>query len=327
VRRYKQLTPHQRYLIYAYQETGYNQKQIAQAIGVSASTVCRELHRHSQGHTYDPYLAQAKAIKKRRWSTKSRKFQTLAPLILPKLIADWSPEQISQWLRKTHQQYISHQCIYDNIVLDRLGGGRIYKHLRQSHKKRRKRYGGPKHCWGPIQSRVDISDRPTVVDAKTRIGDWEADTFCGQNHQGTYVTLVERRSRFTLVGKAKSKRAHDVARLMIQLLKPFKAQVHTITSDNGSEFAQHRQIAKALEAQFFFAQPYSPWQRGLCENTIGLLRQYFPKKTALTNKTHKYIKQVMNKLNLRPRKCLDFKTPFHCFTEHLNDDNTIALVF
>ena len=326
MRTYKQLTQHQRYLISAYIKTGYSQKQIAATLCVSASTICRELKRHKQGSVYDPYEAQIQANRKRRMAQKSRKFENVSTLVWSKLLEDWSPEQICGWLKKTYDQGLSHQCIYNHISLDRLGGGRLFKHLRQGHKRKRKRYGTPKHQWGPIKDRVDITLRPRIVDDRTRIGDWEADTFSGQNHQGTFLTLVERRSRLTLVGKSDSKKAQDIARLMIQLLKPLKPWVHTITSDNGCEFAQHKQIAKALDAQFFFAQPYSSWQKGLCENTIGLLRQYFPKKTSLLNKTDVFIKHALDKINWRPRKGLAFDPPMKIFLREICHRHPIALV-
>ncbi len=326
MRTYTQLTAHQRYLIYAYQKIGYNQKQIAQAVCVSASTISRELNRHSQGQKYDPNDAHIQAIRKRRYGLKSRKFERLSAIVCEKLSQQWSPEQICGWLKKTHHQSLSHQCIYNHVQLDRLSGGRFYRHLRQGHKRRRKVYGGKKKL-GPIQDRIDISTRPAIVEAKTRIGDWEIDTFFGQHHQPTFLTLVERRSRLTVVGKAKSKKAKDIAALAIRLLKPFKPWVHTLTADNGCEFAGHKQIAKALDAQVFFAHPYSPWQRGCCENTIGLLRQYFPKKTSLNPITDSHIKQVLHKLNRRPRKGLNFQAPLQVFLTETAHPDTIALVF
>lgn len=156
---------------------------------------------------------------------------------------------------------------------------------------------------------MSIDDRPQVVDDKARVGDWEIDTVIGKGHQGALVTAVERVTNFTLVAQVESKRADEVTRATIDLLKPYKGVVYTITADNGKEFSSHEDMTKALGAQVFFAHPYSSWERGLNENTNGLLRQYFPKETNFKMVSQAEVDCAVEKLNTRPRKGLDFKTP------------------
>jgi len=184
--------------------------------------------------------------------------------------------------------------------------------LRHANKKRKKRYGSYDRR-GQIVGRVRIDDRPPVVEAKKRIGDWEIDTVIGKNHKGALVTIVDRKSKFTLIKRVANKRADMVADATIDLLKPFRKKVHTITADNGKEFAQHALIAKDLKSLFFFAHPYHSWERGINENTNGLIRQYIPKAMHFKTLTDDRIQFVMGRLNNRPRKTLGFKTPNEVF--------------
>jgi len=163
---------------------------------------------------------------------------------------------------------------------------------------------------------VSIDDRPSVVDDKSRIGDWEIDTVIGKGHSGALVTIVERVTNFTVSAQVNSKSAADVTHATIELLRPFKDVVHTITADNGKEFSYHEKISAALCAEVYFAHPYSSWERGLNENTNGLLRQYFPKDTDLKKVTHSEVRRAVNRLNSRPRKGLDFKTPGRLMSDH-----------
>ena len=159
------------------------------------------------------------------------------------------------------------------------------------------------------------------MDDKSRLGDWEIDTVIGKNHKGVLITIVERLSKYTLIKKVANKTAAAVTAGIISLMKDFKHKVLTITSDNGKEFAYHRQISKALKTGFYFANPYHSWERGLNENTNGLIRQYFPKKTSFDNISDDDVKAVMQRLNSRPRKSLGFKTPNSIFL----DNQTVAL--
>lgn len=224
---------------------------------------------------------------------------------------DWSPEQCSSWLALNENIHISHEWIYLYIYQDQKSGGDLHKHLR-CQKKRRKRYGS-KDRRGQLKNRVSIDDRPRVVDLKTRVGDWEADTVAGKQTGPRLVTLVERKKRFTLIGLAKNKSSEAVTDTILDMLSGYHDQVKTITYDNGKEFAGHLDVAKASHSKAYFAHPYSSWERGLNENTNGLIKQYFPKGSDFSLITKKDVKAVMNRINNRPKKCLGFKTPNQVF--------------
>ena len=169
-----------------------------------------------------------------------------------------------------------------------------------------------------------INQRPKIVDTKARFGDWEVDTIIGRNHKSAILTLTERKSQFELMVKTDGTKAESIKKQMINLLAPFKEQVKTITSDNGKEFTKHQAIAKKLDTQFFFADPYSPWQRGLNEYNNKLIRQYLPKKTDFNQINNQTINMIISKLNNRPRKLLGYKTPNETFLAIFNPN--VALI-
>ena len=313
---YNQLTYEQRCQIYALKKRGDSQRAIAEVIGVSQSTVSRELTRNEGKRGYRFKQAQEKAEQRRREANGPSKMTLdLIVKIEEKLRKDWSPEQASGWLLHSEETLVSHETIYKHIWADKRAGGDLYKHLRRQGKKYSKRSNG-KSTRGQIVGRVSIDDRPAVVDEKARIGDWEIDTMIGKNHSGALVTIVERATNFSLAAQVNGKRAEDVTKATIELLKPYQSLVHTITADNGKEFAYHREVSEALDAEFYFAHPYSSWERGLNENTNGLLRQYFPKNTDLKKVSQTQVECAIEKLNARPRKGLDFKTPNELINAH-----------
>lgn len=310
---YKQLTEMQRYQIEALKKAEMLQKDIAIIIGVSASALSRELSRNTGKRGYRPRQANIKAINRRRNAIKAIKMTAeVCALIETKICLDFSPEQVSGWLSKEQGIAISHERIYQHVWTNKSGGGELYKHLRHSNKKRKKQYGS-KDKRGQIRNRVSIEERPEIVGKKARIGDWEIDTVIGKNHQGALVTIVDRVSKFTLIKKVGSKHAEVVTQATIMLLKPHMDKVLTITADNGKEFAGHESIAEQLDAAVYFAHPYSSWERGLNENTNGLIRQYFTKGSSFENITDDDVNEVMKKLNHRPRKTLNYKTPYAVF--------------
>jgi len=314
MRTYKQLTSIQRYQISALKRIGHNRTEIAEELEVHKSTIGRELRRNMGERGYRPKQASEKACERRENAVHKRRISAKVwEVVDEKLCQDWSPEQISGWLERRQALRISHEWIYQHILADQRAGGDLYTHLR-CQKKRRKRYG--KHDYrGKIPDRVSIEERPAIVETRERLGDWEIDTMIGKGRHGALVSLVERKSRFTLLQPVDQCQAELVSQATISLLKPFTGKVHTITGDNGKEFTFHAQIAKALEAAFYFAHPYSAWERGTNENTNGLVRQYFPKDTNFMHSTSKEVLSVTDKLNHRPRKCLDFLTPFEVFLE------------
>jgi len=310
---YTQLTQEKRYQIYAFMKANFSKIAIASEIGVHKSTISRELRRNRGKKGYRPKQAHAMAIHRR---TKAIKFVKLTPSVIATIEEfiqkDLSPEQISGFLSRTHHLRVSHETIYQHILKDKGTGGTLYHHLRRSHKKRKKRYGSYDHR-GQIKGRVSIDERPAIVETRERIGDWEIDTIIGRRHKGALLTLVERKTKLTLIRKLPTKQAHLVAEAAIDLLNPYEEKVCTITADNGQEFAHHESIKEQLHTTVYFAHPYHAWERGLCENTNGLIRQYFPKGFHFELITDTQVQMVMNRLNSRPRKTLGYKTPNEVF--------------
>lgn len=311
MKQYTQLTQEQRYQISAYMKAGFNQTQIAHLLGVHKSTVSRELRRNCGQRGYRPQQAHRFCLRRRHDKAKPRITASTWRLIRRLLRKDWSPEQISDWLNQEAGLRVSHETIYQYVLTDKHAGGTLYRHLR-CQKQRKKRYGVYSRR-GCIPNAISIEQRPAIVDTRRRFGDWELDTVIGKNHRQALVTLVERKSRLTLIAKVTRKTADAVSEAIIRLLKPLAPWVHTLTADNGREFAGHQNIARALNAKFYFAHPFASWERGLNENTNGLIRQYFPKKHDFTTITQQQIERVMDKLNNRPRKCLGIKTPNQVF--------------
>jgi IS30 family transposase len=310
MRTYRQLTQEQRYQIYALKQTGHGFSEIAAVLRVHKSTVSRELKRNRGQRGYRPQQAQSLALERRQKSVPRITVQVWAQ-VESLLRQDWSPEQISGRLKQEQKVCISHEWIYQYVLKDKQACGDLYRHLR-CQKKRRKRYGKYDRR-GKLPNCRSIEERPAIVNARKRLGDWEADTIIGKKHKQAIVTLTERKSRFTLVSKVKRRTAQAVRKQVCRMLFPVKHKVHTLTSDHGKEFADHEQIAQILELEFYFAHPYAAWERGTNENTNGLLRQYFPKKSDFQSVSKKQLEQVMTRLNFRPRKTLRFKTPFEVF--------------
>ena len=314
---YTQLTQEQRYQIYALLKMGHNQTEIATVIGKHKSTVSRELRRNKGLRGYRPKQAHSQALNRRNHGQK-RITEEWWQLIEMQLRLDWSPEQVSGWLQRHHEVRISHEWIYQHILADKQAGGDLYRHLR-CQKKRRKRYGSYDRR-GRIPNQTSIENRPAIVDERTRIGDWEVDTIIGKRHRQAIVTLTERKSRFSLLAKVNQRTADQVGDAVIELLQPLADRLHTLTADNGKEFADHERISSHLQADFFFAHPYAAWERGANENMNGLIRQYIPKTQVFTAVTDNHLMWIMNRLNHRPRKCLDFLSPFEVFF-----DQSVAL--
>jgi len=223
-----------------------------------------------------------------------------------------SPQQVSDRLALEDRLSISTETIYQYAYADKAQGGDLVGYLR-CQKLRRKRYASGQQRRGVLKNRVGIEHRPAVVDSKERIGDWEGDTVIGGGRKGVLVTLVERKSRYTLAHPLRSKHSAGVTQAIVDLLRPHRQACKTLTFDNGKEFAEHEFIADCLKAKVYFARPYCSWQRGLNENTNGLLRQYFPKKHSLLKVTKAQVDEAVYLLNHRPRKCLGYRTPHEVF--------------
>lgn len=314
MRHYTHLALQQRYQIHALLKEKVSQTRIAEILGVHKSTISRELRRNRGTHHYFPAQAHRLALHQRLGKGAPRiDGETWAWVEHKMRCEQWSPEQISGWLVRERGLRVSHESIYRYVRADKSEGGSLHRHLR-CRKRHRKRYGSLARS-GPIVGRTSIEERPAIVERRGRLGDWEADTIVGKPGKAVIVSLVERRSRLTRLAKAPRRAAAEVEGAIGVALGPLADHVHTVTCDNGSEFARHASLASSLKARFFFAHPYASWERGLNENTNGLVRQYFPKGTDLTPITDEEIQAVMDKLNTRPRKALGYRTPNEAFFE------------
>jgi len=315
---YKQLTYALRCQIFALNKTGMSQNKIAKQLNVNQSTINREFSRNTGKRGYRFKQAQALSDKRRLSACKAIKMTTkLITVIDSKIKEAWSPEQISGWLREEQNTLISHETIYQHIWSDKRSGGQLFQHLRRQGKAYQPRNKGKQAGRGFIKNRVSIDERPSVVEDKSRIGDWEIDLVIGKGHSGALVTIVERKTSFTVSKRINDKSAKTVTAATIALLQPFSDAVHTITADNGKEFAYHEEMTAQLKCGVYFADPYCSWQRGLNENTNGLLRQYWPKSTDFKKVSQSSVEDVIVKLNDRPRKKLNYKTPAKLMAEHM----------
>ena len=311
--KYHRLTQEQRYQIYALHKEKHTLEVIAKNIGKDKSTISRELNRNKGLKGYRPKQAHNKAQEREFQKPRHRRLGTRQiTYIKEKIVLYWSPEQISGRMALEGIETVSPETIYRYLLQDKVSGGKLYKFLRHKHKRYKKRYGSNDRR-GQIINKRSIEDRPAIVDEKSRIGDFEIDLIIGKNHKQALVTIVDRYSKFTIIKKVSYKTAALVKDALIEMILPLKSWLHTITSDNGKEFSKHEEIASALDADFFFCHAYASWERGLNENTNGLIRQFFPKGYDFTTITHAEILEAQNNLNFRPRKTLGFKTPAEVF--------------
>ena len=312
---YQQLTLLERYQISAFLQTGRSHTSIADSLNRSKSTISREIYRNTFEGRYDPCIAHAIAMTRRKSAEKATKQSPEVLQVIRKwLRLGWSPEAISYRfsVELPLQKHVCHTTIYDWIYKDRQKGGKLHTYLPRYGKRRWK--GGKRKRAGVslIPDRVDIAERPQIVNQRKRIGDWEGDTVYGQN--ASLVTLVERTSRFTLCGRTQTKCKDEVASVINELFDTITGRKETLTLDNGSEFAAHARINKHHSIDVFFAKPYASWQRGTNENTNGRLRRIWPKKFDMATLSQEEIDNGVMLLNLTPRKVLKGLTPLEVFT-------------
>jgi IS30 family transposase len=314
---YKHLSLEERHYIELSIKNDKTLTEIADELGRSQSTISREIKRNLGLRGYRHNQANGIAQDRHTVKPKAIKLTTDITALIDRYIRqDWSPEQVAGRLDKDGIVKLHHETIYQYILSDKGSGGDLYSHLRHQNKTYRKRYGSAHNrSKNGIPNRTDIDERPEEVNQRERVGDWEADTIIGKNHKGVIVTLDERKSKLRMAMPVGCKKAKNVTNAMIDLFKPIEAFVKTITFDNGKEFAYHEKIAKAVCCDTYFAKPYHSWERGQNENANGLLRQYFPKSMELIDVTTRQVFEAVNRLNSRPRKCLEFKTPYEVFEE------------
>ena len=310
---YKHLTREERYQIYALRRQGIGLAVIAAELKRSRSTITRELKRNAGSRGYRPARAHERACSRQSARRNSRQFDEQQWAQVHRYLGlKLSPEQVSGRLKVEGTMSISYECIYLHIYEDKRAGGLLARGLR-CQKAQRKRYGSGQERRGTLKDRVSIELRPAIVDERSRIGDWEGDIVVGKGHQGVLLTLVARKSGYTLARQLDCKGSVGITEAVIVLLRPYKSLPETITFDNGKEFAQHTFIADSLQAHVYFAHPYHSWERGLNENTNGLLRQYFPKSTNSRKATQHEVNEAVYELNHHPRKCLQYRTPHEVF--------------
>ena len=308
---YKHLSQAERYQIHALMKAGHDQSQIAKLLDRHKSTISRELSRNTGSRGYRPKQACEMSADR---AQHSRNAPTVEPWVREAACAllciQWSPEQIASQLP------ISHETVYQYVYADKAQGGTLWKHLR-CQKQKRKRYASGRDRRGQIPNRRPLSERPLHIEARRQVGHWECDTVIGASHKGAVVTMVERKSGYALMAKVEKKTSELVSSAIVDKLQPMAARVKTLTFDNGKEFAGHAHIDQQLQSTAYFARPFASWERGSNENLNGLLRQYVPKKRAMSTVSDEEIRMIQNRLNNRPRKRLGFKTPAEVFHQSL----------
>ena len=308
---YKHLSQAERYQIHALMKAGHDQSQIAKLLDRHKSTISRELSRNTGSRGYRPKQACEMSADR---AQNSRNAPTVEPWVREAACAllciQWSPEQIASQLP------ISHETVYQHVYADKAQGGTLWKNLR-CQKQKRKRYAGGRDRRGQIPNRRPLSERPLHIEARRQVGHWECDTVIGASHKGAVVTMVERKSGYAVMAKVEKKTSELVSSAIVDKLQPMAARVKTLTFDNGKEFAGHAHIDQQLQSTAYFARPFASWERGSNENLNGLLRQYVPKKRAMSTVSDEEIRMIQNRLNNRPRKRLGFKTPAEVFHQSL----------
>lgn len=324
---YRHLTGECREIISQMYFSGKRIAEIAAAINRHRSTVYRELDRNGNAKAKTVYTCRRAVYlaKERRRLAKAnapRKLDApgLLGLVKEGLRKCWSPEQIAGWLKRMTKgdstRCVSHFSIYRWLERDKKTGGEYWKFLRQARKKRRKKYGSKKRSLWSIKRRP-IDERPSIVERRSRIGDWEGDLMEGLNKKSYFLTLVDRKSGFLIARRIPSRDSVNVRRTIVRVLRTLDPKhVKTLTLDNGTEFSDYLKIEEHLGIKVYFAKPYCSWQRGTNENTNGLLRQFAPKRTDFRNISHRSLANEVQRINNRPRKRLNYQTPTEVLRKH-----------
>lgn len=322
-RNYRRLCYQDRIGIYYLLEQGLSQRAIARALKFSPSTISRELQRNKSGKLYFPNTAQRKTRNRCfKQARKLDKFPHLKQAIFTALRKQWSPEQISAYLKRHYTEIwmrVAAETIYTYLYVLPRGALRkeLLSHFRQFRTMRRKR-GNGHAAHGPIPDLISIHERPAEVADRTVPGHWEGDLILGKDHNSALGTLVERTTRTTLLIPLKDKDAVSVRQAFARRIKSLPKQMKlSMTYDRGGEMAQHKLFTKETQMKVYFADPQSPWQRGTNENTNGLIRQYFPKGTDFHAVSPKEISKVQDLLNGRPRKVLNWQSPYESMNQLL----------
>ena len=335
MKKYKQLNLIRRYEIELLLSEGYNQSQIAKSIGVHKSTISREFKRNvnkrgNHAYEYSAERANHKTVTRERQKNRRMDFTVEMKEYMREQLRryKWSPEIICVMGKEKYGSFVSAETMYQYIWKAKKSNHKslredkyLFKHLR--HIKRSQKRSSPRKKRGMIPNRTPISERPEFIEERNREGDLEVDLMMGSNHKAGLLVIVDRSTLETDLVKLKTKQAKEVREKLIKRLSDRKNRIHTLTFDNGLEFAEHEKVAEALEADTYFARPYTSQDKGTVENKIGVLRRFFPKGSDMSSVKKSRIKKVENNLNNRPVRKFGYFTPRE-MNEYLN--NNVALV-
>jgi len=310
---YHQITREERYTISALRKQDYRTSEIAAVLGRHRSSIYREITRNQcNDKGYRPFKADSRTRGRRSRSRRNKQFGARDFALIESLLRlKWSPEQVSCYLKRVKRLNISHETIYLYVWADKEAGGNLHAHLRSATKQRRKRYGAY-DSRGRLAGKRHISERPGSIESRETFGHWEIDTVLGKGSRDCIVTLVERKTRYTLIGKLKARTVDQLNTRLLKIIKRHRKMIKTITADNGTEFHGYESIEKKTGVKFYFATPYHSWERGTNENTNGLIRQYLPKSLSMASVNQHQCNTIAANLNARPRKTLGFFTPKEC---------------
>lgn len=308
---YRRVTEEERIHIYRWRQEGIRNNEIARMLGRSPSTISREVSRNSGGKGYRPKQANFKAKERAKRNGHRVLTEDMVKEISSRIKEKWTPEIISNRARHENRPFVSRETIYNVIYCDAQKGGDLWESLPRAHRKRKRRCPRKDSAGrGHIPNQQMIDTRPPIVETREEAGHWEGDLINGSSGTGNLVTLVERKTRFCLVGYSQSKEANEVKKVICDLFQNIPSELRlSLTLDNGKEFARHEAISDELRLDVYFAQPYHSWERGTNENTNGLIRRLYPKKSSFLKIKELELKEISQFVNERPRKCLNWLTP------------------
>ena len=308
---YKRVTAEERALINRWGQEGHKQREIARRLARDPGSISREIKRNSGGRGYRHKQAHEKAQAQAKRPGPRRFTDQVRAEAEARIKEGWTPEIISQRARLEGRPSVCKETIYKHVYADAKAGGTLWKRLPRAKRQRRRRCPRQEgRGRGRIPNQRRIETRPVEVETRETVGHWEGDLINGANGTGNLATLVERNTRFTLVGRTESKDAQEVTREICALFEPLPQKSRlSLTLDNGKEFARHQELARETSMDVFFANPYHSWERGTNENTNGLIRRLYPKKSSFSGIGGAQLKRIDTFLNDRPRKCLGWRTP------------------
>jgi IS30 family transposase len=308
---YKRVTKEERRFIYRWSQEGEGVSEVARRLGRAASSICREMVRNRGKKGYRPKQAHWKATEKSKRSGPRRFTEEVRVDAESRLKEGWTPEIIGQRARLEGRAWVCKETIYKHVYANAKAGGTLWENLPRARRKRRRRCPRQEgRGRGRIPNQRMIDTRPAEVETRTTVGHWEGDLINGAHETGNLVTLVERNTRYTLIGRTDSKEAEEVTNAVCALFAPLPQAARLgLTLDNGKEFARHEELSRVTNMDVFFAHAYHSWERGTNENANGLIRRLYHKKSSFAGIGKKELKRIDAYLNDRPRKCLGWMTP------------------